>query len=118
LEFPRLGSRPTVDVLIDLDCTDLHCSLKDIHEGPGQSVAHLTPLGWICISNLGNSKQPSTNFAYTYFSTDQQDMEKINLMLQRLRETENIAIENVPVFKVDEKAALDFGCSRGVYYIQ
>jgi len=42
-----------------------------------------------------------------YFSADQQDMEKINLMVQRFWETENIAVENVPVFKVNEKTALD-----------
>jgi len=34
-------------------------------------------------------------------------MEKINLVLQKFWGTENIAIENVLVFKVHEKTALD-----------
>ena len=35
LEFHKLGSRPTVDVLIGLDCADLHFSFKDIRGAPG-----------------------------------------------------------------------------------
>ena len=30
LEFPKLGSRPTVDVLIGLDCSDLHYSFQNV----------------------------------------------------------------------------------------
>ena len=56
LEFPKLGPRPTVDVLIGLDCADLHYSFQDIQGAPGQPVARLTPLGWTCIGPVGNSK--------------------------------------------------------------
>ena len=106
LEFPKLGSKPIVNVLIGLDCTDLHYSFKDIRGAPGQPVAHLTPLGWICIGNVGNSVEPNTNFAYTYFSADQQDMEKLNLLLKKFWETETGGIENVQVFEASESAAL------------
>jgi len=106
LEFPKLGSKPTVDVLIGLDCTDLHYSFKDVRGAPGQPVARLTPLGWTCIGNAGNSEQINTNFAYTYFSADQQDMEKINSMMMRFWEIETTGVEKVEVFRPDEKAAL------------
>ena len=109
LEFPRLGSRPTVDVLIGLDCSDLHYSFQDVRGTPGQPVARLTSLGWTCIGNVGSNKQTNanTNFAYTYFSADQQDMEKINLMLQKFWETDISGLEKGSLFKTDERAALD-----------
>ena len=42
LEFQKLGPQPTVDVLIGLDCADLHFSLKDIRGAPGQPIARWT----------------------------------------------------------------------------
>ena len=34
LNFPKLGPRPTVDILIGLDCADLHYSFLDIRGAP------------------------------------------------------------------------------------
>ena len=48
LEFPKLRPRPTVDVLIGLDCADLHFSFRDVRGAPGQPVVWLTPLSWTC----------------------------------------------------------------------
>ena len=69
LKFLKLGPQPTVNILIDLDCADLHFSFWDIQGAPRQLVVWLTPLGWKHIGPAGNSKQIniSTNFAYTYF---------------------------------------------------
>jgi len=72
LEFPKLGSRPTVDihVLIGFDCADFHFSFKDIHGAPGQLVACLTPLGWTCIGATANEihhTNATANFAYMFF---------------------------------------------------
>ena len=61
LDFPKLGPRPTVDVLIGLDCADLHYSFQDIRGASGQPVARLTPLGWTCIGPVGNSKHININ---------------------------------------------------------
>ena len=49
MAFLKLGSRPIVDLLIDLDSSDLHYSFKDIKDKPGQPLARLTPLGWTCV---------------------------------------------------------------------
>ena len=46
IEFYKLGPRPIVDMLIRLDCADLHFSLQDVRGEPGQPIARLTPLGW------------------------------------------------------------------------
>jgi len=86
LKFPKLGSRPTIDILIGLDCADLHFSVKDIRGVPGQPVARLTSLGWTCIGAIDGNSQATinTNFAYTFFSVGQTDAEKVNLMLQKV----------------------------------
>ena len=42
LEFPKLGPRPTVDVLIGLDCADLHFSFRDVQGAPATWTASNT----------------------------------------------------------------------------
>ena len=49
LPFPKMGPRPIVDILIGLDCVDLH---RDTRGKPGQPIARLTPLGWTCVGAL------------------------------------------------------------------
>ena len=51
IDFPRTANRPIVDILIGLDCAELHCSTQEIRGGPGEPIARLTPLGWTCIGN-------------------------------------------------------------------
>ena len=69
-------------------------------------MTHLTPLGWTCIGNVGNSKLTNTVL--------------IKMMLQRFWETETDGIENLQVFKADEKAALNVAewsiTYKGKYY--
>ena len=111
LEFHKLGPRPTVDVLIGLDCADLHFSFRDIRGAPGQPVARLTPLGWTCIGPTRSNKQINinTNFAHTYFSAGQADMEKINSMLQKFWEVDTCGTCTEPksLLSHEDKLALD-----------
>ena len=67
-------------------------------------MARLTPLGWTCIGPVGNSKQINinTNFAHTYFSVGQTDMEKINSMLQKFWEIDTRGIEQTPLNTEDK----------------
>ena len=55
INFPRVAKRPVVDVLIGLNCGDLHCALQEVRGRPGELIARLTPLGWTCIGNPGSS---------------------------------------------------------------
>ena len=48
INFPRPATRPIVDVLIGLDCAELHCALQEVRGRPGEPAARLTPLGWTC----------------------------------------------------------------------
>ena len=49
IDFPSLGKRRQVDLLIGLDQPGLHFALRDVRGGPGEPVARLTPLGWTCV---------------------------------------------------------------------
>ena len=51
IKFPLNAKKPIVDVLLGLDCLDLHCAIEEVRGQPGEPVARLTPLGWTCIGN-------------------------------------------------------------------
>ena len=103
LQFHKLGPRPVVDVLIGLDCADLHFSFRDIRGEPGQPVARLTPLGWTCIGPTDDGQQDyeQTNFARTYFVTDETDVSDVNVMLRKFWEIDSSGIESYPVKSED-----------------
>ena len=72
VDLPPPAMKPIVDILIGLDCLDLHCALGEIRGRPGEPVARLTPLGWTCIGNPYSSSIPrlETHFAYTNIIND------------------------------------------------
>ena len=79
LPFYKLGFKSTVDVLIGLDCSDLHFSVKDIWGNPGEPVTKLTPLGWTCVGAMeGQSQDIRTNYVRTYFVTNKIDNVEMN----------------------------------------
>ena len=43
ISFPSIAKRPVVDVLIGLDCADLHCAIQEVRGRPGEPIARLTP---------------------------------------------------------------------------
>ena len=69
IDFPKQSSaHPIVDILIGINCLDLHYSYKDVQGFPGDPIARRTPLGWTCVGNpdgkIGNCVQ--TNFIHAY----------------------------------------------------
>ena len=85
IQFYQLGPRSIVDVLIGLDCPDLHFSFRDVRGNPGQPVARLTPLGWTCVGPTGEEQVcEKTNFARTYFSTGEVEINEMNVMFRKL----------------------------------
>ena len=84
IKFYKLRPRPIVDMLIGLDCADLHFSLQDVQGEPGQPIARLTPLGWTCVGLVDEQQDCTTNFAGTYFATEETDVSNINRVLQKL----------------------------------
>ena len=106
LNFPQLGPRPIVDLLIGLDCADLHYSFRG---RPGQPIARLTPLGWTCIGALSDIRlnDPKTYFARTYFASDQVTMEDVNVVLRQFWEIESGGVESLPTLTTEEKMVVE-----------
>ena len=70
INFPRTAKRSVVDVLIGIDCADLHCAIQEVRGRPGEPIARLAPLGWTCIGYPGSESTSTiaqTHFASTYF---------------------------------------------------
>ena len=103
-----MGPRSIVDILIGLDCADLHFSFKDVRGNPGQPVTRLTPLGWTCIGSTGEGQDgEQTNFARAYFSTGETEMSEMNAMLRRFLEIDSSGIESFPVRKDEDRIVLN-----------
>ena len=77
IKFRYLGPRRIVDILIGIDCADLHYSIKDVRGKPGEPVARLTLLGWTCIGHpsLCPEQNYRTNFICTYFVQEESSVE-------------------------------------------
>ena len=90
IQFPKLGRRPTIDLLIGIDHLELHSSQGEVRGQPGEPVARRTPLGWTCIGNFSDSLDTlHTNFAHTYFVNDRcNGVEDINKTLQQFWDIE------------------------------
>ena len=84
--------RLIVDILIGIDCLDLHYSYEDVQGFPEDPIERRTPLGWTCIGNpdgkIGNSVQ--TNFIHAYFVHGEAKLEEIDLTLWRFWEIEAV----------------------------
>ena len=50
IPFPR-PAKKTVDLIIGLDCAELHHVIKEIPGNIGEPIARLTPLGWTCVGS-------------------------------------------------------------------
>ena len=109
INFPVPAKKPIIDILIGLDCLDLHCSTEEVRGRPGEPVARLTPLGWTCVGNPYNSDTPilQTHFAYTYFMRDQSEIQQLNVNLKRFWEIEETpSVHSAPIVQIHEQCAL------------
>ena len=78
IEFPCSSRRPIVDMLIELDCAELHFALQEVRGRPGQPITRLKPLGWTCVGNLDPNFVPVLQTNFTYFARDQIELKKLN----------------------------------------
>ncbi|MCG8077511.1 MAG: DUF1759 domain-containing protein, partial [Candidatus Thiodiazotropha taylori] len=109
IEFPRSTSRPIADVLIGLDCADLHYAHEEIRGRPGEPVARLTPLGWTCIGSPGLYKNCilQTNFSCTYFARETSEIERLNLNHKKFWEIESAPSSHTArIVRIEEQLAL------------
>ena len=98
IQFPKLSSRPIIDLLIGTDYSDLHYSLRDIKGKPGEPIARLTPLGWTCIGSPAenDSDGQETHFS-TFFVQDRIQMDEVNDTLRSFWEIEASGTSPSPI---------------------
>ena len=98
IQFPKLSSRPIIDLLIGTDYSDLHYSLRDIKGEPGEPIARLTPLGWTCIGSPAenDSDGQETHFS-TFFVQDRIQMDEVNDTLRSFWEIEASGTSPSPI---------------------
>lgn len=106
IEFPTVGPRPIIDILIGLDNSDLHCAIKEVRGQPGEPIARLTPLGWTCIYAPLKSTDRSTHLTYHIRNQESSDLD---CLVRRFWEMEepNSADRAKPDEKEAEKTAAE-----------
>ena len=103
IEFPQVGPRTTVDLLIGVDQADLLYSLRDVKGQPGEPIARLAPLGWTCIGNPdGKAERIHANF--TFFLNDS---DKLSSFVHRYWDIEEPTSLKTYIENPDEKLAVD-----------
>ena len=116
ISFPSIAKRPVVNVLIGLDCTDLHCAIQEVRGRPREPIARLTPLGWTCIGNPRSDETfkttMQTHFASTYIIKDRAEIEQLNTKLKRFWEIDDMSVLRTgtmgdkPIVRIEEQSAL------------
>ena len=103
IEFPQVGPKTTVDVLIGVDQADLLYSLKDVKGRPGEPIARLTPLEWTCIGNPdGKAERIHANFTFFLSDSDQ-----LSSLIRRHWDIEEPTSSKTCIVNPDEKLARD-----------
>ena len=100
INFPVLGRRSVVDILIGMDYAELHFSKKDIIGETGEPTTHLTLLGWTCIGN-NNTSYEYSQLGRSYFAnkTEEND-QRADKLLRRYWETGNVAMYEKEVMTI------------------
>ena len=104
INFPQTGKRPIVDLLIGVDQSDLHCSLRDVPGGPGEPIARLTPLGWSCIGNP-QVDPPGSRPSQTLFTFFQSSEQNLGEIVRRFWELEEPPSSTNVIVRQEEKMA-------------
>jgi hypothetical protein len=111
IDFPKVGPRPIVDLLLGADQADLIFSMEDIRGNAGEPIARLTPLGWTCIGTTSHtSDYEHSNFAF--FARDSDNSSLDNLVRKYWEFDEPAA---TTIVKPEEKRAIQIASESIVY---
>ena len=91
INFPSLGRRPTIDMLIGLDLSDLHCSLKEVRGKPGEPIARLTPLGWTSIGSFQQNSGGEVNHM-SFLITEERQLDSLIKQMWEIEEPQSCAL--------------------------
>ena len=91
INFPSLGRRPIIDMLIGLDLSDLHCSLKEVKGNPGEPIARLTPLGWTSIGPFHGNSGSEVNHM-SFFVSEESQLDSLIKQMWDIEEHQSCAL--------------------------
>ena len=91
INFPSLGKRPTIDMLIGLDLSDLHCSLKEVRGKQGEPIARLTPLGWTSIGSFQQTSGSEVNHM-SFLITEERQLDSLIKQMWEIEEPQSCAL--------------------------
>ena len=77
-----------MDILIGVDAIDLHKTIKEVQDGPGEPIARRTPLGWTCVGSL-EKNYPLKEHESLYHA---QDYETLDALLRQFWELDSIGL--------------------------
>ena len=100
INFPKLGKKSKVDLLIGLDYVELHRLLGEMNGETVDPVARLTPLGWTCVGPIEKEETSFFTFHTAYSQRDDQS-------LQRFWEVENEGIQNASKIAPKDQEVLE-----------
>ena len=108
VNFQQSPTRPIVDILLGLDCAELHYAYEEVRGRPVEPFARLTPLGWTCIGNPDPlyTNVLQTNFAYTNFIKDVPETGLTSQNLKFWERESTCASLEPPIVSTEEKLAL------------
>ena len=99
-----------MDLLIDIDYLDLHCSYKEVRGQEGEPIARRTPLGWTCVGRPEGKNIPDAHINFsmtTLFTTSICDVDEINSTMKKFWDIDSAGtFTQTTVLDTDEKAAL------------
>ncbi|KAK2558628.1 hypothetical protein P5673_018821 [Acropora cervicornis] len=104
VHFQPLGRRPIINMLIGLDLSDLHCSLKEIKGCPGEPIARLTPLGWTSIGPFQEDSRSVVN-QMSFFASDGRQLDALIKQMWDIEEPQSCSLIR-PEDKEGEKTVL------------
>ena len=91
IAFPQPVQPNKVDLLIGLDCADIHCSLRDVTGEAGSPIARLTPFGWTCVGPITAHPQTADYGNYTGPDVETEPHEQsVDKQLRLFWEIENV----------------------------
>ena len=99
IQFPEPSSKKFIDILLGMDYSQFHTSIKGKKKDP---IARLTPLGWTCVGQPVHSTQ-RTNFIRTFHV---RRMEGLDSTLRKFWEVESEGTNTQSMMTADEKKAI------------
>ncbi|XP_071950851.1 uncharacterized protein [Antedon mediterranea] len=106
IEFLVISSqRKEIDLLIGVDCPQLHTALEEKCGGPGEPVARRTPLGWTCVGPLSRSLRTISLHVNTY-KTSRERSNDVDELMRKFWEVDSYGVSDLKIYKAEDERVI------------